>query len=145
MKMHLKASIYLVVLGATAFAAEPRIYQSGKVTQLDFVQCGIRQNDLDAAASEAASSDVHKPKTPACREYVIEADDVSYRIRPRDAKHAPHLPVGDMAQFRLEKERMLVRIDDLSNKEREYIVVSIRPRTESNAADARPAHINHLQ
>lgn len=40
---------------------------------------------------------------------------------------------------------MRVRIDDVSNKEREYIVVSVKPRAENNSADVRPADINHLQ
>lgn len=145
MKMHLKASICFVVFATGAFAGEPKVYQSGKLVQMDSVQCATRQNDPGASASEALSVDADKQKTPACQEYVLETEQVTYRIRPRHAKRGSPLPIGDMAQFRLEKDWMLVRIDDLSNKEREFIVVSIKPRAESNAADARPAHINHLQ
>jgi hypothetical protein len=79
-----------------------------------------------------------------CQEYVVESDRVNYRIRPRDEKHPALLPVGERAEFRLEKDKMVLRMED-SNKEHEYTVVSMTPRTDSSAADATPARVNHLQ
>jgi hypothetical protein len=38
-----------------------------------------------------------------------------------------------------------LRVEDLDSKEREYIVVSMTPRTDSTAADAAPPRLNHLQ
>jgi hypothetical protein len=52
--------------------------------------------------------------------------------------------VSDWAQFRLEKNRILLRVADLDSKEREFIVMSMTPRGNSTA-DARPARVNHLQ
>jgi hypothetical protein len=52
--------------------------------------------------------------------------------------------VGDQAQFRLEKDKMLMRVEDLDNKEREYIVVSMTPRADSTA-DASPMQPNHMR
>jgi hypothetical protein len=40
---------------------------------------------------------------------------------------------------------MLLRVEDLDSKEREYIVVSMTPRSDSSTADGSSAHINHLQ
>jgi len=37
-----------------------------------------------------------------------------------------------------------MRVEYLDNKERDYIVVSMAPRSESTA-DARPVRLNHLQ
>jgi len=54
------------------------------------------------------------------------------------------LPIGQSAQFRLEKNKMLLRIEGIDSKEREYLVLSIKPRGYSSA-DARPARLNHLQ
>ena len=51
-----------------------------------------------------------------------------YRIRPRDEKHPILLPVGENAQFRIEKDKLLLRVEDLDDKEREYSVVSMTPR-----------------
>jgi hypothetical protein len=67
-----------------------------------------------------------------------------YRIRPKDAKHPVLLPVGERAQFRLEKDKMLLRVEDLDSKEREYIVVSMTPRAD-NTADASTTRPNHVQ
>jgi hypothetical protein len=80
-----------------------------------------------------------------CQEYVLQAERVIYRIRPRDEKHPVLLPVGDHAQFRLQKDKMLLRMEDLDDKEREYIVVSMTPRTDASSADATPERVSHLQ
>jgi len=53
---------------------------------------------------------------------------VIYHIRPRDEKHPVLLPVGEKAQFRMEKDKMVLRVEDGDNKEREYSVVSMTPR-----------------
>jgi hypothetical protein len=70
---------------------------------------------------------------------------VIYRIRPRDEKHPILLPVGEKAQFRLVKDKMLLRVEDLDIKERKYIVVSMTPRTDSSTAEASTSRLNHLQ
>ncbi len=80
-----------------------------------------------------------------CQEYVLQSERVIYRIRPRDEKHPVLLPVGERAQFRLQKDKMLLRMEDLDSKEREYIVVSMTPRSDTSTADASPIHMNHLQ
>ena len=38
-----------------------------------------------------------------------------------------------------------MRVEDMDAKEREYIVVSMTPRTDSSTADATPSHLNHLR
>ena len=57
----------------------------------------------------------------------------------------PEPPVGDRAQFRLQKDKMRLRLEDLDSKEREYFVVSMTPRIDSTAADATSIRLNHLQ
>jgi hypothetical protein len=37
------------------------------------------------------------------------------------------LPIGEQAQFRLEKDKMRLRVEDGDDKEREYLVVSMSP------------------
>jgi len=123
-----------LLLAATAYAKEPKAYQDGKLLQMDSVQCGMDQKD----AKKGKTHDL------LCQEYVVQTDQVVYRIRPRDDKHAVLLPVGQNAQFRLEKNKMLLRVEGLDGKEREYVVVSIKPRGDSTA-DASPARLNHLQ
>lgn len=137
------------VLGlvSAAFAREPKPYQSGKILQMDSVQCGVAEKDAKSFAGEMLGTDSGNKKTQEllCQEYVLQGQRVIYRIRPRDEKHPVLLPVGEQAQFRLQKDKMLLRVEDLDSKEREYIVVSMTPRSDSSTADATPARANHLQ
>jgi hypothetical protein len=121
-----------ILLAAAAYAKAPRVYQSGKVLQMDSVQCSADEKDGKSLAGEI------------CQEYVLQTERVIYRIRPWDAKHPVLLSVGEDAQFRIEKDKMVLRAGDLDSKEREYTVVSMTPRGES-AAEASPARLNHLQ
>lgn len=138
-----------VILGlaVAAYAKEPKPYQTGKLLQMDSVPCGTAEKDAKSFAGEMLGTDSGSKKTQEvlCQEYVLQAARVIYRIRPRDEKHRVLLPVGEQAQFRLQKDKMLLRVEDLDSKEREYIVVSMTPRADSSTADAAPLRLNHLQ
>jgi hypothetical protein len=135
-----------ILLVGTAYAKEPKAYQSGKLLQMDSVQCGVDEKDAKSFTGELIGTDSGHKKSQEllCQEYLLQAEKVIYRVRPRDAKHPVLLPVGDQAQFRLEKDKMLMRVEDLDNKEREYIVVSMTPRADSTA-DASPMQSNHMR
>jgi hypothetical protein len=135
-----------LLLAATAYAKEPKAYQSGKLLQMDSVQCGVDEKDAKSFTGEIIGTDSGHKKTQEllCQEYLLQTDKTLYRIRPKDAKHPVLLPIGERAQFRLEKDKMLLRVEDLDSKEREYIVVSMTPRGDSTA-DSSPAKLNHLQ
>ena len=137
----------VLTLASATFAKEPKPYQTGKLLQMDSVQCGTAEKDATSLAGEMLGTDSGSKKTHEllCQEYVLQSDHVIYRIRPRDEKHPVLLPVGEQAQFRLQKDKMLLRVEDLDNKEREYIVVSMTPRSDSSTADASISRINHLQ
>jgi len=141
--------IFCLVLGlaTTAFAKEPKAYQTGKLLQMDSVQCGMAEKDAKSFAGEMLGTDSGSKKTQEvlCQEYVLQSEHVTYRIRPRDEKHPVLLPVGVHAQFRLQKDKMLLRVEDLDNKERQYIVVSMTPRSDGNTADSGSSRLNHLQ
>ena len=138
-----------VVLGlaSAAFAKDPKTYQSGKILQMDSVQCGVAEKDAKSFAGEMLGTDSGNKKTREvlCQEYVLQGERVIYRIRPRDEKHPVLLPVGEQAQFRLQKDKMLLRVEDLDSKEREYIVVSMTPRSDSSTADGTSSRMSHLQ
>src|SRR6202051_2129468 len=135
-----------ILLAATAYAKEPKAYQSGKLLQMDSVQCGVDEKDAKSFTGEMIGTDSGHKKTQQllCQEYLLRTERVIYRIRPKDTKHPILLPVGDQAQFRLENDKMLLRVEDLDSKEREYIVVSMTPRSDSTA-DATQVRLNHLQ
>lgn len=133
--MHRKSLILAsILLAATAYAKEPKTYQDGKLLQMDSVQCGTDTKDAKKG----------KTHELLCQEYVVQTDQVLYRIRPKDDKHSTLLAIGQNTQFHFEKNKMLLRVEGADGKEREYVIMSIKPRGES-MADASPAHLNHLQ
>ena len=123
--MRSKLTLCVVLsVAAVAYAKDPKAYQTGSLVQMESVQCGTNGT---------------------CQEYVLQSERVTYRIRPRNERHPALLSVGERADFRLQKDKMLVRSENLASKEREYVVVSMTPRSESNTADATPFRVNHLQ
>jgi hypothetical protein len=142
-----KTLFCLLLIGACSTWAEvPKAYQTGTLRQMISVQCGTAEKD-SGVAGEMSSADSGTKKTQKllCQEYVLETEHVVYHIRPRNEKHAVLLPVGERAEFRLQKDRMLLRVEEGDSKEHEYVVISITPRTDNSSADAFPAHVNHLQ
>jgi len=138
--MRIKSSLVLMLgLATVAYAKEPHHYQSGKLLQMASVPCGMAEKDAKTITGELLGTDSSHKKTEEvlCQEYVLESETVTYRIRPKDDKHPALLPVGQKAQFFLEKDKMKLRVEDLDNKDREYLVVSMIPR-ENNTAEAQP-------
>jgi hypothetical protein len=134
-------------LAAMAYAKDLKPYQTGKIVQMDSVQCGMAENEGKSLSGEmlGTGSGSKKMQEVLCQEYVLQSERVIYRIRPRNEEQPVLLPVGELAQFRLQKDKMLLRVEAFDSKEREYAVFSMAPRSDSNTADATPARLNHLQ
>jgi hypothetical protein len=133
-----------VCLATAAYAKEPRPYQSGKLIQMNSVHCGTTEKDAHSALGEIIGTDDGSKKSQEvlCQEYVLQTDAVVYHIRPRDEKHPELLPVGGLAQFRIQKDKLILRVDTVDDKDHQYNVVSMTPRTDENpaVADSTPNH-----
>ena len=134
--MRLQLFVTVLVLAAMAQAKEAKHFQSGTLLNMDSVDCGLDENSGKSFAGEILGTDSAHKKTHAllCQEYVLQTDRVVYRIRPRDEKHPVLLPVGEKAQFRMEKDKIVLRVEDLDDKDRDYIVVSMTPRADIKTA-----------
>jgi len=128
--MNAKILFAAILVASCAQAKEPKLYQSGTLQQMDSVECGVDENSGKSFIGEVVGTDSAHKKTHAllCQEYILQSDKIIYRIRPRDEKHPVLLPVGQEAQFRIEKDKMLLQVEDLDAKERAYIVVSMTSR-----------------
>lgn len=119
----------ILFLGSFAFGKdEPVFHQTGTITNMDAVPCGVDENSGKSFAGEILGTDgAHKKsREMLCQEYVLKTDGVMYRIRPRDDKHPVLLPVGEHADFRIKKDKLLLSVAELDGKEREYSVTSMQ-------------------
>jgi len=119
-----------ILLAALAYGRDPKPTQSGVLMQMNSVPCGYEEKDNSGVASEMLGSDSQHKKTHEllCQEYVLRSDRMVFHIRPKDDKRQVILPIGGIALFRMDKDKMLLRSEDLDDKERAYTVVSIAPR-----------------
>ena len=103
---------------------------------MNAVHCGTAQKSDTSPLGEIIGVDDRSTKTQdvLCQEYVLQTDSVDYHIRPRDEKHPEILPIGSLAQFRIDKDKLILRAEG-TDKERQYIVVSIMPRSGSASPD----------
>jgi hypothetical protein len=134
--MRLKLALAILLLATVAQAKEPRRYESGKLMKMQSVKCGTDEKNGKSLAGEMIGTDSAHMKTREllCQQYALQTDTLVYTIQPKDEKHPALLPVGEKAQFRLDKDKMLLRVEDLDDKEREYIVVSMVPRDSDDTA-----------
>jgi len=137
-QMRSKYFLAIVLPAALAQAKEPKHFQSGKLLKMQSVKCGTDEKNGKSVAGEMLGTDSSHMKTHEllCQEYVLETDNLLYTIRPKDDKHPVLLPVGEKAQFRLDKDKMLLRVEDLDDKQREYVVVSMLPKDSPETASA---------
>jgi hypothetical protein len=141
--MRLHSVLAILLVAAAAQAKEPKHFQTGKLLKMESVKCGTDAKNAKSFAGEMIGTDSDHMKTREllCQQYVLETDTVLYTIQPKDDKHPELLPIGEKTQFRLEKDKMLLRVEDFDDKEREYFVVSMSP---NNSAAATPSESSHL-
>ncbi len=82
-----------------------------------------------------------------CPEYVLVGDKVVYVISGKNSQ--PLIPLADVTPFRLQKNQMLIRIDDAAKESRFHIkAMVLRPEWDRNQmleeAEARFATSHHL-
>jgi hypothetical protein len=144
----MKRSLILasLVLAATATQAKDKpAYERGTLLQMDSTSCGYAEKDNKTLAGEILGTDAQHKQTQQvlCQEYVLQTDRIVYHIRPKDDKHPALLPIGETAEFRIQKDKLLLRVLESNDKEREYIVVSMSPRTtraQNESTSASAAH-----
>jgi hypothetical protein len=124
MKLRLFVAILLVT--SLAQAKENRYYQKGLLAEMSSTECGYHEKSGKGFIGSVIGTDSAKRdvRQTLCQEYVLKSDKVTYRIRPRNEKKPELLPIGERIEFRIKKDRMLLKLGD-SDKEIEYNVVSM--------------------
>jgi hypothetical protein len=123
------AGLLLIVVSAQA---KEKSYDKGVLLQMESSPCGSAEKGSKTLVGEILGTDGEHKNTQEllCQEYVLRADRVIYRIRPKDDKHPVLLPIGETAEFRIDKDKLILRVPESNDKEHEYSVVSMTPRTD---------------
>ncbi len=130
MNTKLCALVGCLLLAGVCAAKDHDDYQNGTLLRMDSAPCGMQEKGGKSVAGELLGTDSQSKKTREvlCQEYVLQTEKVTYRIRPNDDKHPVLLPIGETAQFRMHKDKLILKVAEGDGKEREYIVVSMTPR-----------------
>ena len=130
-----------LTVSQAAPAKEKHTYQKGTLLQMESVSCGYHEKGGKGFTGAILGTDSENKKTREmlCQEYILQSERITYRIRPKEEKKPVLLPVGDDVQFRIHKDKLILRVPEEDNKEREYLVISMTPRTEVRAsAESQP-------
>jgi hypothetical protein len=111
-------------------------FQRGLLEKMDAVPCGAKQTWLAGLGALWGSAGIThiNSNEKLCPQYLLRTDEMDYEIRPIDLKHATILPIGQEGQFKIQKNEMLLTMND--RKARSYEVVSMNPAN-PDSADAK--------
>lgn len=125
-------SVALLLTAVSLLAKDKPAYEKGVLVQMDSTACGYAEKDGKTLAGQIFGTDGQHKRTQEtlCPEYILRGDRIVYRIRPKDDKHPALLLIGETAEFRIHKDKLLLRVPEAGDKEREYIVVSMTPRAD---------------
>jgi hypothetical protein len=115
--------LFTAVLNAKN-ASRPRL---GVLLRMESVPCGAVEASAFSKAMLGAPTPAPVLDDRLCQEYVLRSEGLYYRIRSRDRKHPVLLPIGEQAQFRLHRDRMLLQVEDFDSKAYEFTVLAIVP------------------
>ena len=126
----------VVLLIGFAAAGEVRNYMRGDLQEMTSVECGYDEKSGKGFAGAVLGTDSgsRKMREALCQEYTLVSERVVYRIRPKKDKKPDLLPVGEPVEFRIKKDKLILRVRELDDKEREFLVVSMTPRSTEQAS-----------
>ena len=135
----------LVLFVPSLAAAKEKKGQRGMLENMQAVPCGAKERGVTGLGSLWGSVGVQHVDSneKLCPQYLLRTDEMDYRIRPLDTKHAVVLPVGHEAEFKIKKDRLYLRVVDGDKKTLEYQVVAMQPASSEgrseNGANRPPA------
>jgi hypothetical protein len=125
-----------LTLAPGAIAHDEPSYDKGTLLSMDSSACGTAEKQGKTIAGEVLGTDASNKNTQEvlCQEYVLQGDHIVYHIRPTDAKHPVLLPVGEMVEYRIRKDKLYLFDPEGDHKERAYSVVSMQVRPDVKSA-----------
>ena len=115
----MKTTLTLILaMGLAGIAAEAQDQPLARCTvvAMNAVPCGTQQKRHK------------KTREMLCQEYVLQTDSTEFHVRQKEEKHTELLPVGSGGEYRINKDKMKLRVPAKAGKEREYVIVSVTHR-----------------
>ncbi|MGA7221835.1 MAG: hypothetical protein WA867_12645 [Candidatus Acidiferrales bacterium] len=149
--MNAKIPLILALAVASAsplFAGGNKKKASERATleRMEAVPCGATQKGIAGLGTLWASAGITHVNSneKLCPQYTVLTDEMEYDVRPTDLKHAIILPVGKEVEFKINKNRMYMKVPDAHQKMETYEVVSMKPtNSDSNVKDASTKSDSH--
>ena len=134
--MKLKLCLVMIMVAGVAEAKGPQFFQKGTLVKMESAECGVDTKGAEGIGGVLGVDDSQhsKARQMLCQQYLLRGERLDYEIRPKEEKHPAILPVGQDAEFRIEKDRMYLRVPELDQKQREFIVVAVSQRTDQAKA-----------
>ena len=119
---------------AVAAAKKHKEPPRGMIESMEALPCGVKEKGLNGLGAVWGSIGVTSVSSDQklCPQYLLRTDQLEYHIRPQDKKHPVVLPIGQEAEFKIKKDRMLLKVVNGDNKTRTYQVVAMEPVKSAN-------------
>lgn len=130
--------IVVVMFTAVLSAKDVSRNRLGVLLRMESVPCGVVEGSGFSKALLGAPAPLPVQDDRLCQEYVLRSEGLYYRIRSRDRKHPVLLPIGEQAQFRLHRDRMLLQVEDFDSKAYEFSVLAIVPENHGDRLRRQP-------
>jgi len=110
-----------------SLAAQTHLNQQGTIIRMRMTDCLAAQHGFMAVMSGGGKIETAEQ----CPEYVLVSDKVVYVISGKNSEQL--MPLAEITRFRLQKNEMLIRIDDASKESHFHIKAMVmRPEWEHN-------------
>lgn len=122
-----------VIFTAVLNAKEPPRNHQGVLLRMESVACGPSESNPVGNAIFGRPTVSDPSEERFCPEYILRSEGLLYRIRQRAGKHSNLLPIGATAQFRFNKFRMLLQVEDFDGRDYEFHVMAIIPENHGDS------------
>jgi hypothetical protein len=133
----------VLAFAVPAVAGKKKPAGRGMIEKMEAVPCGAKQKGITGLGSVFASAGIEHVNSDEklCPQYLLLSDEMEYHIRPMDKKHPVILPVGKEGEFRVDKDRLYLKVSEGDRKTRPYQVVGMKPTGgDQDTATAKPVN-----
>jgi hypothetical protein len=123
-------SALVLAFAVPAVAGKKKQAERAMIEKMEAVPCGAKQKGITGVGSVFASAGIEHVNSDEklCPQYLLRSDEMEYHIRPMEKKHPVILPVGQEGEFRIDKDKLYLKVAEGGDrKTRTYQVVGMKP------------------